>query len=89
MNDRQGRIEARVLDLANEPVRGAMIIIVAAPDDLVDFAAISDVDGFFTFERLTPGFYRLRVLAEGHGTIERTLEVAAGETVDVDLTLVA
>lgn len=75
-----GRIEGSIFDELRRPLRGAMIIIVVSPDDQAEIANISDIEGAFRFERLTPGKYRLRVLAEGFVIFQHDLEVERGKT---------
>lgn len=64
-----------------------MIIILSGPDDYAQIAAISDIEGRFSFGPLMPGSYRLQLLAEGCRALERELGVGPLETVGFEVTL--
>jgi hypothetical protein len=82
-----GWIDGLVVDPLERPLRGAMIIIVAGPDDHTQIAAISDIDGRFMFGPLMKGRYRLRVIAEGCRIVEHDVEVRDRETVSADFAM--
>ena len=66
-------------------LEGAVVVIVTAPVDVPDIAALTGDDGTFVVAAPAPGRYRLGVRADGHG--EHELVVDVGGDVDVEVVL--
>jgi iron complex outermembrane receptor protein len=79
-----GTLRGVVQDAGGVPVGAAQVRLVELHRDHV-----SHEDGRFTFDRLPPGRYTLSVVRIGYRPHTRTLELGAGETVDVRVTLEA
>ena len=77
-----GRISGQILSSDGQPAEQVSVGIKGTAR-----GAISDNQGKFTIERVKPGSYTLLVSFVGLATLQKDVEVAAGETVSVSFTL--
>ena len=82
-----GAVTGRVLTPNRVVIRGAQVLLISATG--VTYTTVSDAVGSFTFERVAPGRYTLRVSAPGFGKYEeQDLVVNPGqETAHADIML--
>ena len=80
-------IVGRVRDGAGEPIPDARVYIVTGPGAFPDVAALTGDDGGFTLPAATPGLYRVQAAADGFGTREAAVTVAAGERAACEIVL--
>jgi iron complex outermembrane receptor protein len=78
-----GDIHGRVVDHNGLPLPGVTIAIGGQASRSV----LSTVDGRFRVAGLTPGTLELSAVMPGFVTIEETIELAAGESVEIDFQL--
>lgn len=78
-----GGVEGRVTTADGRPVAGARVGLVEAPE----LTSTTDADGRFHLLNVPAGRYRLRAELEGFGRAERTVEVRAGATTPLRLSL--
>ncbi|MCF0073403.1 TonB-dependent receptor [Dyadobacter sp. CY261] len=77
-----GRISGQILSSDGQPADQVSVGIKGTAR-----GAVSDAQGKFTIERVKPGNYTLLASFVGLATLEKEVEVAAGETVNVSFTL--
>jgi iron complex outermembrane recepter protein len=68
-------IAGRVVDAADRPLPGALVIVAGTSRE-----AVTDGDGRFELTRLAPGQYTLRITLSGFEPSERVVEVTAGRS---------
>ena len=79
-----GTISGKLIDkeFNNEPLPFANVLIKGTTT-----GTTSDVDGNYIFEDLSPGNYTLVFSFVGYETLERNVDVVAGQTVTVNVTM--
>ncbi len=77
-----GTITGVVLDEDQNPMPGASVTLPA-----IDRGTSTDMDGAFTFTAVPEGPYDVRATFVGYRTVTQRVEVAAGQTVRISLTL--
>jgi sugar lactone lactonase YvrE len=81
-----GGISGLVADAAGNPLSGATVQLVEAPQ----FVTTSAADGSFSMSGVAPGVYTVRAQLLGYSVAQKSANVTAGTTVDVGtLTLAA
>ncbi len=76
-----GQVTGQVTDsTTGDPVSGASVLVVGT-----DRGAMTDIDGRFTINRLSPGAYTLRFSSIGYNTVEVT-DVISKEGLTTELT---
>lgn len=85
MQSPAARIHGRVLDPSHAVVAGARVIAVDASGDL--HQTTTDRSGTYAFDRLPPGTYTMSVSAAGFDDAQQVVELAAGQSAAVDVTL--
>lgn len=76
-------VRGTVVDEAQRPVAGALVVLVAA-DSSASGGALTDEQGRFTLGA-RPGRYTVRAERTGYRSAESVVELAAGQTVEVQL----
>jgi TonB family protein len=79
----EGRLEGRITLSTAAPAVGARVLVSAGRE------LRTGPDGTFVLESLAPGRYEVEVIAEGHAPARSTVEVTAGHTTELTLTLAA
>lgn len=77
-----GSLTGTVTDESGDPVEGATVDIVDSAKD-----ATTGADGSYSFEELDVGTYDIRVSADQYQTTEATVDIAADEQTQRDVTL--
>ena len=80
-------ILGRVTDSAGEPVRDAVVMIVAATASHPDMAALTDDRGEYHLSGLAPGMYRVGVNAEGRAPASLEVHLNSEEGAQLDFRL--
>ena len=81
-------LTGRVYDASGAAVAGAQIELTQDSTH-VQFTTISTTSGYYLFNNLSPGSYRLDVLAPGYSRLSRVgITLVTGTTVTVDLTMI-
>ncbi|MEL7058838.1 MAG: TonB-dependent receptor [Acidobacteriota bacterium] len=75
-----GAISGSVASDAGVPIPSARIVLVE-----LRRSTLSDGSGAFQFDSVPAGTYRLQIDRSGSGTASRTIEVSAGQTLDVEV----
>lgn len=61
------------------PLNGSKVKLMNATGDSLDTYNVDSLyNGIFVFKHLTPGDYKLRIMAENHNTIDTVITVSAG-----------
>ena len=81
-----GRVEGRVVDASEHPLAGATVTLPSAEPTR---GTTTDADGRFVLENLAPGTVDLEIRFLGYATAQRTVEVRAGDTTSLVVTLQA
>ena len=79
-----GSLKGRILDKdTRETLSGALLTLVGT-----DLKTYSDLDGNFSFDKIEPGNYKIRVSYISFGTITiSSIEIKESETKDISITL--
>ncbi|HLE47496.1 MAG TPA: carboxypeptidase-like regulatory domain-containing protein [Candidatus Thermoplasmatota archaeon] len=86
-SDETGRVEGTVVDDAAQPVSGVTVALLDGPGG--EFQRATDDGGAFLFDEVPAGEYGLVAQRLGYQAVARKVLVAAGETSDVRITMVA
>ena len=78
-------VSGTVKDETGGPVGGAFVMLTDDRDRKI--RSVANSDGGFTFQDVAPGHYELVVSHTGFGTVYRSVEVAAGGRLLVDVTM--
>jgi outer membrane receptor protein involved in Fe transport len=81
-----GRIEGRITTADNHVVAGAQVRLVGQRNEIKQGSS-SDVTGRFSFSEVMPGGYEVQVQLEGFQPFSQPVEVRAGETTSLNLTM--
>jgi TonB-dependent starch-binding outer membrane protein SusC len=77
-----GTIEGTVVDATQQPIAGAQVSIVGTQR-----GTITDAEGAFRIANVQPGDRQVRASRIGYGTQTQTVQVVAGQTATVSLSL--
>jgi outer membrane receptor for ferrienterochelin and colicins len=78
-----GTVSGTIIDQANgDPIPHAAIIIEGS-----NLGDISDDNGQFIVQNITPGRHKLLISLIGYEAISKSIEVARGDTLEIDLSL--
>lgn len=64
----QQSVEGRVMNMQNEPLTEATILLLHAKDSLVIKGTFTNKEGLYVFENIVPGSYRIAASMVGHDT---------------------
>lgn len=85
MNKRSGSLSGRVT-ARNQPVADAVILIAEGPEHH-DLAALTDDQGRYRLDDLTPGTYTLLVQVEGFPAQRQSVRVTGDRAAQLDFAL--
>jgi len=78
-----GTLRGRILDAANsEPLVGTTVYIRE-----LERGDVADADGFFQIDNIPEGTYNARITSVGYQTINRRINIAADEELELNITL--
>ncbi len=84
---RPGEIAGQIINILNEPVPGARVLITGASPSHKDICAETNEQGEYGFDDLVPGDYTILVNAEGHDAHMGKVHVDAGQIARLDISL--
>ena len=82
-----GSLSGRVMSATGTPVVGALLALISESGAAV--MATADADGFFRFDKVAPGQYRLQAAGVGLSPIAHDVTVASGEALKLELMLLS
>lgn len=82
-----GVISGRVVDETGALVSGAIVAITSGPGPVSDIASLTDAEGRFRRGGLAPGSYTLAVHKAGHAPHIVNVDLAAGQSPNVEIRL--
>ncbi|MEX0312821.1 MAG: TonB-dependent siderophore receptor [Allomuricauda sp.] len=78
-----GQINGKVTSDSNQPVPYVNVILAAS-----DYGSITDSNGLFTIDKVSPGRYTLIFSSVGYGTLKKEVTVKAGKVSQINVSLV-
>jgi hypothetical protein len=79
-----GQITGRVTAAAGHPIADAVVLITGDSPSHRDLAALTDPQGGYRFDGLSPGLYTLLVNAEGRAQQTGQIFVTAGQVAELN-----
>ena len=76
----------RILDQNQATITGAQVTL-SAKGAAKERTLVSEADGSFRFDELTPGEYQLSAIARGFSVVDKVVVLKSGETGSIELTL--
>ena len=79
---KQGAMRGRVVDTDSQTLPGATLYI-----ESLQTGVTADINGFYTLTGVDPGTYNIKVSYVGYSSIETTVTIAAGKTLQKDFVM--
>jgi hypothetical protein len=87
MASRSALITGRVFESGGQPIQGARVLFVNAPEPVPDIAALTDASGCFTLAAPWAGAYTVQVAADGFRSQQVNVTLGAGEKSELSIEL--